>query len=273
MGNMSEIIEAIMILVSTWGVQVLGAIALLVVGWIVAGVIRGAVRKGLERSAIDATLVPFLSKGVYYLVLAVVLIAVLQRFGIQTASLIAVLGAAGLAVGLALQGTLSNFAAGVMLLLFRPFRVNDFVDVGGTLGSVAAIEIFTTTLASPDNIMIIVPNSQVFGSIIKNYSRNATRRIDLVIGISYDDNIQTALDAIKAVVTGDDRVLADPELFLGVSNLGDSSVELVVRPWCNAADYWTLRCDLTRLIKEKLEEVGCSLPYPQRDVHLIQQAD
>ncbi len=271
--NMQEVIDAVVVLVSTWGLQVLGAIALLIIGYIIAGMIRNGVRKGLEKSGVDATLVPFLSKMAYYLALGVVLIAVLQKFGVQTTSLVAVLGAAGLAVGLALQGTLSNFAAGVMLLIFRPFKVGDFVDVAGTMGSVKAIEVFTTTMSSPDNIMIIVPNSNVFGSIIKNFTTNPIRRIDLVIGISYDDDIQKAMDTIKAVITADDRVLADPELFIGVANLGDSSVDLAVRPWCNSPDFLGLKCDLTRQIKEKLEEAGCSIPYPQQDVHMSQQAN
>jgi small conductance mechanosensitive channel len=270
--NVEAMMEAGITLLSTYGLRVIGAIVLLIVGRMVAGFIRRAVRKGLERAEMDATLVPFLSKGVYYLVLAVVVIAVLQLFGVQTTSLVAVLGAAGLAVGLALQGTLSNFAAGVMLLIFRPFRVGDFVDVGGTAGSVEEIGIFSTTLKSPDNVKIVVPNSQVYGQTIKNFNGFETRRVDMVMGISYDDDIQRALDTITGIVTKDERVLADPAPLVAVSNLGDSSVDIVVRPWCKGADYWALKFDLTRQLKEGLEAAGCSIPYPQRDVHLFQKS-
>lgn len=253
-----------------YGLKVVGAIALLIVGRIVAGTIRGTARRGLERAEVDATLVPFLSKGIYYLVQAVVVIAVLNLFGVQTASLIAVMGAAGLAVGLAMQGTLSNFAAGVMLLLFRPFKVGDFIDAGGTMGSVEEIGVFATVLKSPDNIKIIVSNSQVYGSIIKNFNGYDTRRVDLLAGISYDDDIQVALDTLNRIVASDDRILAEPAPQVAVSNLGDSSVDIVVRPWCRSSDYWALRFDLTRRIKEELEAAGCSIPYPQQDVYMHQ---
>jgi small conductance mechanosensitive channel len=253
-----------------YGLSVMGAIVLLIVGRMAAGIVKRMVRRGLEKANVDATLVPFLSKGAYYLVQAVVVIAVLNLFGVQTASLVAVLGAAGLAVGLAMQGTLSNFAAGVMLLVFRPFKVGDFIDAGGTMGGVEEIGIFATTLKSPDNIKIIVSNSQIYGSIIKNFNGYDTRRIDLVAGISYDDNIQVALDTLKKVIAADDRVLAEPAPQIAVSNLGDSSVDIVVRPWCKASDYWALRFDLTRAIKEELEAAGCSIPYPQQDVYMHQ---
>ena len=257
-------------LATTWGLKILGAIAVLIIGRMVAGWVRRIVRNGLQRAEVDSTLVLFVSKLLYYLVLAFVVIAVLGVFGVQTASLVAVLGAAGLAVGLALQGTLSNFAAGVMLLFFRPFRVGDYVDTGGTAGSVEEIGVFATTLKSPDNVKIVVPNSKVYGEIIKNFNGFDTRRIDLVIGISYDDNIGTAIDTIRSIVAADERVLAEPETTIAVSNLGDSSVDLVVRPWCAGPDYWGLRFDLTRRIKEGLEAAGCSIPYPQTDVHLRQ---
>ena len=171
-----------------------------------------------------------------------------------------------------MQGTLSNFASGVMLLIFRPFDLGDFVDAGGTAGTVMEIGIFATTLKSPDNIKITVPNSQIYGATISNYNGNDTRRIDLVMGISYDDNIQTAIDTIRRIVTAHELVLADPEPQIAVSNLGDSSVDLVVRPWCNTADYWTVRFDLNRSLKEGLEAAGCSIPYPQRDVHMYSVA-
>jgi small conductance mechanosensitive channel len=272
MGNAEQIVETVTTLVTQWGLRVVGAIAVLVVGRMVAGWARKAVRKGLQRSKVDDTLVPFISSLVYYLLLVVVGLMVLDRFGVQTASLVAVLGAAGLAVGLALQGTLSNFSAGVMLLIFRPFKVGDYVDVGGTTGSVVEIGIFTTILKSPDNVKIVVPNSQIYAQTIKNFNGFETRRVDMVMGIGYDDDIQLALDTIRRVVTADPRVHGEPEVQIAVSNLGDSSVDIVVRPWCAASDYWGLKFDLTRVLKEELEGAGCSIPYPQRDVHLFQQA-
>jgi len=267
-GSLDQAVE----LVSTWGLQVVGALAVLIIGRWIAGLVRKAARRGLERANTDATLVPFISSILYYLVLTVVIIAVLNLFGIETTSLIAVLGAAGLAVGLALQGTLSNFAAGVMLLVFRPFRTGDFVDAAGIAGTVQEIGIFVTVVHTGDNVKIIVPNSEIGGGIIKNFSANDRRRNDLLIGISYDDNIGTAIGTIKRVLEADSRVLGDPEPVIAVHELGDSSVNLVVRPWCNASDYWPLRWDLTRTIKEQLEADGCSIPYPQTDVHVIETA-
>jgi small conductance mechanosensitive channel len=237
----------------------------------IAGAVRRGVRRVMKRSNADPTLIPFTSSLAYYLVIAFVMIAVLGVFGIPTASFVAVLGAAGLAVGLALQGTLSNFAAGVMLLVFRPFKVGDLVEVGGELGKITSISIFTTTMNSLDNKVIIQPNSQVFSGTIINYDGNDTRRVDMVMGISYDDDIGVAVDTIEKIVAAHPKVLAEPEVQIAVSNLGDSSVDLVVRPWCTPADYWTVYFDLTRQMKEGLEAAGCSIPYPQRDVHLYQQ--
>jgi small conductance mechanosensitive channel len=251
---------------------VLAAIIILVIGRMVAGWARRLTRKGLERGEVDTTLVPFVAKLVYYAVLAVVVIAALNRLGVATTSVVAIFGAAGLAVGLALQGTLANFASGVMLLVFRPINVGDYVDVGGTAGTVMEVGVSATTLRSPDNIKITVPNSQIYGTTITNYHGYETRRVDMVMGISYDDNIQTAIDTIQRIVTADERVLSDPAPQIAVSNLGDSSVDIVVRPWCQSTDYWDLRFDLNRGLKEGLEAAGCSIPYPQRDVHMYQVA-
>ncbi|HKK50981.1 MAG TPA: mechanosensitive ion channel domain-containing protein, partial [Myxococcota bacterium] len=196
-------------MVSTWGISVVGAIVLLIVGRIAAGWIRRSVTKALTRANVDSSLVPFFSSMIYYVVIGVVLIAVLNLFGIETTSLIAVLGAAGLAVGLALQGTLSNFAAGVMLLIFRPIRVGDYVEVAGQGGTVAEISIFSTLLNTPDNVRITIPNAQVYGDTVKNYSFNDTRRVDLVMGIAYGDDIGKAIEIIERVVTSDERTLRD----------------------------------------------------------------
>lgn len=259
-------------LVTTWGLRVVGALVVLMIGRVLAGWTRATVRKLLNRGSVDSTLVPFLSNMVYYLMMAFVVIAVLGLFGIPTASVIAVLGAAGLAVGLALQGTLGNFAAGVMLLLFRPFRVGDSVEVAGTKGGVQEISIFNTVLNSPDNVRITVPNGMVFGQTIKNYSSNETRRVDLVFSIGYGDDIGKAMQIIHNAINSDARVLKDPAPVVAVNELADSSVNLVVRPWVRKENYGALRWDLIRRLKEDLEAGGCSIPFPQRDVHLYRES-
>ena len=270
MGDLQEQFPTIMDLITTWGMKVVGAIIVLILGRMVAGLIRGGVVRGMKRAELDLTMIPFLSSMVYYLLLTLVIVAVLGLFGVPTAQFVAILGAAGLAVGLALQGTLSNFAAGVMLLIFRPFRVGDFVDAAGTAGTVKEIRVFSTALDTPDNVRIITPNTAVWGSVIKNFSFNDTRRIDMVVGVSYDDDLGKAREIIQRVVTADPRVLKDPEVTVAVSEMADSSVNFVVRPWCAKADYWALRFDLTRKLKEELEAGGCSIPFPQRDVHVHQ---
>jgi small conductance mechanosensitive channel len=246
----------------------LAAAVILALGWLVAGWARRLTRLAMTRGEVDAALVPFITKLVYYALLAVTVVAALNRLGVATTSVVAIFGAVGLALGLALQGTLSNFASGVMLLIFRPFDLGDFVEAGGTTGVVLEIGVFSTTLRTPDNVKIVVPNKQIYDTTISNYQGFDTRRIDLVMGIAYDDDIGTALTAIREIVTGDERVLADPEPQIAVSNLGDSSVDIVVRPWCATADYWDLRFDLTHRLKEGLEAAGCSIPFPQRDVHV-----
>jgi len=270
--SMQQTLQLVVDLLSAWGLKLLGAIVLLVLGRMVAGWARRAVRRAMERTQVEPTLIPFVSGLVYYLLLAVIVVAVLGVVGIQTASLLAVFGAAGLAVGLALQGTLSNFAAGVMLLVFRPFHVGDYIEAGGTAGSVESIGMFSTTLNTPDNVKILVPNSQVYGQTIKNYAANPTRRNDITVGVSYDDDVGVAIATIKSVLDADERVLDEPEAVIAVSELGDSSVNIVVRPWCKKEDYWGLRFDLIRTLKERLESAGCSIPYPQRDVHLFETA-
>jgi small conductance mechanosensitive channel len=266
--DLTELSNQIVAIVSSWGLRVAGALAVLIIGRIVAGRIRAGMRKLLTRADIDATLVPFLSSLVYYGVLAFVLIAVMGLFGIPTASFIAVLGAAGLAVGLALQGTLGNFASGVMLLVFRPFKVGDFVDAGGTAGTVGSIGVFSTTMNTGDNVQITIPNGIIHGQTIRNFSANPTRRNDMVFGVGYDDDLQVAIDTIKRTITADERTLKDPEILVAVTELGDSSVNIVARPWCKKEDYWGLRFDMLRKVKEELESAGCSIPFPQRDIHV-----
>ena len=268
--DMQAILETAGGVVSTYALRVVGALAVLIIGRMVAGMVRRSVRKALDRTNLDETLVPFLTNMVYYALLAFVVVAVLNLFGVQTTSLIAVLGAAGLAVGLALQGTLSNFASGVMLLIFRPFKVGDFVEAGGQGGSVKEIGVFATTLATADNVRIVMPNAAIYGQVIKNYSVNDTRRIDFTMGIGYNDDIGKAIQTMQGIMDADERVMKDPAPVIGVHELADSSVNLVVRPWCKREDYWMLRLDLTRRFKEGLEAAGCNIPYPQTDVHLHQ---
>ena len=193
-----------------------------------------------------------------------------SQCGIETTSLIAVFGAAGLAIGLALQGTLSNVAAGVMLLIFRPFKVGDFVEAGGTAGTVKGITLFVSELATPDNVQILVPNSQVWGTIVKNYSHHETRRVDLVMGIDYADDIDKAQTVVERVVKADSRVLADPAPMVVVGNLGESSVDLTIRVWCQSGDYWPLKFDLTKTLKQEFDKEQLSIPFPQQTVHMIQ---
>ena len=259
-------------MLSTWGMQVLGALALLIFGYWAAGRAGRVTRRALERGKVDPQLVPFFAQAVHYFVLAVVVIAVLQLFGIQTTSLVAVIGAAGLAVGLALQGTLSSFAAGVLLLVTRPFKVGNFVSVAGSQGSVAEVTLFSTTLNTPDNIRIVIPNSAVYGATITNFSANATRRIDLVIGISYDDDIGKAISLIESILAKEERILEDPGPTVAVAELADSSVNLMVRPWVKSTDFGSTKAALMRALKEGIEEGGCSFPYPQQDIHVSTSA-
>ena len=258
-------------LLTTYGLNVVGGIIILIVGWIIAGwASRWTARTAGRVQNVDAMLAGFFASLVKYLILAVTVLAVLSRFGVQTASLIAIFGAAGLALGLALQGTLSQLAAGVMLLLFRPFKVGDYIDTGGAAGSVKAVGLFTTELATPDNVQIIVPNGDVWGSTVRNYSFHPTRRVDYLLGIGYGDSIDAAMKAIHDVVTGDPRCHTDPAPQIVVGELADSSVNIIVRVWADAGDYWGLKFDLTKRFKEALDAAGITIPFPQRDVHLHQ---
>jgi len=255
-------------LIEGYGVPAVGAIVVLIVGWVLAGVISRSAANALARSGkVDETLRLFFRSLIRYLILIVTIIAVLEMFGVQTTSLIAVLGAASLAIGLALQGTLQDIAAGVMLIIFRPFRVGDVVEAGGGTGKVMAISLFTTELATPDNVQIIAPNSTMWGAPVKNFTFHSERRVDLVFGVSYEDDIGKAIQTIRTVAEADARGLKDPALFLAVTNLGDSSVDITLRIWCKAADYWGLRFDLLRGVKEALDGAGVSIPYPH--IHVV----
>lgn len=267
--NSQIVVDTAVAVVSDWGLQVIGAIALLIVGRSAASLISRAVRRGLEGAGLDPQLVPFCANGVYYVVLALVVVAVLQLFGIQTTSLVAMIGAAGLTVGLALQGTLSSFAAGVMLLIFRPFKVGDYVEISGSAGTVSEIDLFTTTLNTSQNLQVLIPNASVYGKTITNYSVNETRRVDMSVGIAYADDIGLATRIIEEITTADPRVLGEPATAILVSDLADSSVNLTVRAWCRSSDYGALRSDLLRALKEKLEAGGCSIPFPQHEIRVV----
>jgi small conductance mechanosensitive channel len=266
----TEFIGTITVLITTYGLSVVGGIAMLIIGWSIAGWARHSMDRGLGRiERIDPTLRSFLSSATRYLVLVVTVLAVLSQLGVQTASLIAVFGAASLAIGLALQGTLTNLAAGVMLLFFRPFRVGDYVEAGGKAGTVKAIDLFTTEFATPDNVRILVPNGSIWGSAVVNYSHHPTRRVDFLVGIDYGDDIDKAFETISKVVEGDERVHGDPAPLIVVGELADSSVNIVVRVWCDSANYWPLKFDLTKAFKEALDKAGISIPFPQRTVHVV----
>lgn len=245
------------------------AIAIFVIGKMVVKILTSLLRKGMERSKIDATLVSFLSNITYGLAMAFVVIAALSQLGVETASLAAVIAAAGLAVGLALQGSLSNFAAGVMLMLFRPFKAGDFIDAAGTSGTVEEVSILTTILKTPNNVKVIAPNSQVFGSTITNYSANDTRRIDMTVGVSYNDDLDKVKEILERIIAEEERILAEPEPVVAVKELADSSINFAFRPWVKTSDFWPTQFDLTKKIKQTFDAEGISIPFPQRDVHLI----
>jgi small conductance mechanosensitive channel len=263
-----ELMNRIYELLAEYGLKVVGALLILVIGRWVAKLLSALAARALTRAKLDATLVPFIENLAYTAMLIFVVIAALAAVGVQTASVIAVLGAAGLAVGLALQGSLANFASGVLILVFKPFRVGDFVEIGGVKGTVQAIHVFNTVLNAPDNVRIIVPNGQVTGGSILNYTINGTRRIDLVISVSYEDDLRQARQVIENVLAGEPRLLREPVPQVAVSEMGSSSIDLVVRPWVKVADYWNVRFDLIERLKVALEENGLTIPFPQHDVHI-----
>ena len=255
-----------------FGIRLIAAIAIFFIGRIVVRFVTKGIRKVMESQEVDKILQSFVSNLVYWALMIFVVIAAINQVGVQTTSLIAIMGAAGLAIGLAMQGSLANFAAGVLIVMFRPYRVGDFVEATGIAGSVLQVGILTTVLKTGDNKQIIVPNAQIMGSIITNYSANDTRRVDLVIGIGYDDDIDKARDTLQALVDADDRILKDPSCLIAVSELADSSVNFVVRPWVKSVDYSAVNFALTEAIKKRFDKEGISFPYPQQDVHLIQSS-
>jgi small conductance mechanosensitive channel len=257
-------------LMAAFGLKLIAAIAVFVIGRWVARAVTRAVQRALAKAETDPTLVGFIKNVTYGGLMALVVIAAAGQLGVQTTSFIAVLGAAGLAVGLALQGSLANFAAGVLMIIFRPFKAGDFVEAGGVAGVVEEIELFTTKLRTPDNKTVIIPNGQVTAGSITNYSARDTRRVDMVFGIGYGDDIDKAKRIIREVLDADARVLKDPEPTVGLVELGDSSVNFAVRPWVSSADYWNVYFDIHEAMKKRFDAEGISIPFPQRDVHIHQ---
>jgi small conductance mechanosensitive channel len=264
---MENYVEQIVVFLTKYGLSIIGAIIILIVGRIAAGIGRKIIEKLMNRSKVDPSVISFCSSLVYFGILAFAVLAALAKFGIQTASFVAVIGAAGLAVGLALQGSLSNFAAGVLILILQPFKTGHYIEAAGVAGTVMDIQMFTTTLATPDNIKILVPNGKIFNDVIKNISGYDTRRIDLVIGIGYGSNIEKAWQILEDIVKSDDRVLKDPAYTIAVSELADSSVNFVVRPWVKSSDYWATRFDMLKTVKEAFDANGIEIPFPQITVH------
>jgi small conductance mechanosensitive channel len=252
-----------------WSGRVTGAVLVFILGRWIAKALTSWFRRAIAKAGIEETLSRFLANLIYIVLIALVILTAISTLGVNTNNFLAILGAAGLAVGLALKDSLSNFAAGVMLVFFRPFKVGEFIDAAGISGSVESIRIFNTVLKTPDNRVITVPNSQIYGGTITNFSAEATRRIDLLIGISYDDDSGRAKALIQGVLSAETRVLEEPATQILVMELGASSVDIAVRSWVKTPDYWQVRSDLLEKIKRTLEGAGLSIPYPQRDIHIV----
>lgn len=269
MGDVNKYTDMVQTLVAAYGLKIIAAIVIFIIGKWLSGVLSRAVGKAMERAKTDQVLVKFVVNLAYAALLAFVVLAALAQLGIQTTSFIAIIGAAGLAIGLALQGSLSNFAAGVMLIIFRPFKVGDYIEAAGTAGSVEEIMIFSTKLKSPDNKQLYVPNGSIISGTITNYSAREQRRVDLVFGCGYGDDIKKTKALLEAIVKENALVLDEPAPTIGVLELGDSSVNFAVRPWVATSDYWDVHFQITEEVKQRFDEAGISIPFPQRDVHLV----
>jgi len=255
-----------------WGVSLVLALVIYIAGKWIAGLLVRSLARLMQARAIDPTLVSFLSNLAHAILLVAVILASLDTLGLPVTSLLAVVGAAGLAIGLAMKDSLGNFAAGVMLVMFRPFGKGDFIEAAGVTGKVEEVRIFNTVLITPDNKQVIIPNGQVAAGTITNHTAKDIRRVDLVIGVGYEDDLKAAREVLTRVCTSHAKILKEPELSIFVLNLGDSSVEFAVRPWAKTVDYWTVWGDVLEQGKAELEAAGCSIPFPQRDVHLHQSA-
>jgi small conductance mechanosensitive channel len=269
MDNIEVMVQKILVLGTEFGIKAISALVIFIIGRWAAKLVKKIVKKAMLRAKVDHTLISFTTNLAYIALMAFVVIAALSQLGIQTTSFVAILGAAGLAIGLALQGSLSNFAAGVILIIFRPFKAGDYIEGGGVAGSVKEIQIFTTILTSPDNKTIIVPNSKLTGDNIVNYATQGTRRLDMVFSIGYDDDIDKAKEVLNEMVKADSRLLTDPAPKIAVLEHGDSSINIVCRPWVKAADYWDVYFDMMENVKKAFDREGISIPFPQRDIHII----
>lgn len=267
---MENIMAKLTEILAVYGLNVLGAIATLLIGWMLAKIVRSTLKKVMTRARLDETLISFSSTLVYVGLIMFVVVSALGKLGMNTGSLIAVVGAAGLAVGLALQGSMANFAAGVLMVIFKPFKLGDFIEAGGVAGIVFEIGIFNTIVQTVDNKKIIVPNGAVTGGTITNYSANDTRRIDLVVGVSYQDDLDRVRKVLQQILADEPRILPEPEATIAVLELADSSIDFAFRPWVNTADYWPVYFNLNEQIKKRFDAEGISIPFPQRDVHMVQ---
>ncbi len=273
MENAEALAEAIWPLAVTYGTRVVGVLILLVISWIVAGSMSRLVRRALDRSRLDASLSHFASRLAYWSILLMAMLACLSAFGIQTTSFAAVIGAAGLAIGLAFQGTLSNFAAGIMLLVFRPFKIGDFVKIGGTAGTVQMIDLFSTALDAPDNCRVIVPNRDVFGSTIENVTHNSWRRVQVEVGVDYAADIDRTRAVLERAAASVGGQLEDKEAQVVLDGLGASSVDWAVRVFCSTSDFLNVKQATTRAVKLALDEAGIGIPYPHMEVNLRRSDD
>ena len=267
--QVSQLWTQVQDVVAVWGLKVIAALAIFIIGRWIAMMVRRGVRSMMEKSGADPIIIGFVASIAYIGLLAFVVIAALGQLGIQTTSFIAILGAAGLAVGLALQGSLANFAAGFLMIIFRPFKVGDFIEGAGVAGVVEAIQIFTTTLKTGDNKTIIIPNAKLAGDNITNYSAKETRRVDMTVGVAYDANLSKVKNVLIDIIGKESRIHSDPAPQVAVAELADSSVNFVVRVWTNTADYWGVKFDITETIKNRFDEEGIGIPFPQRDIHIV----
>ena len=257
--------------VTFYGLKILAAIAIFLIGRWIAKAVQGIIKKLLAKRKVDGTIISFIASITYIALITFVIIASLAQLGIQTTSFIAVIGAAGLAIGLALQGSLANFASGFLLIVFRPFKEGEYIEGGGTSGIVEDIQIFTTTLVTPDNKKVIIPNAKLTGDNITNYSAKGTRRVELVVGVSYSDDLDKVRKVLQDIVESDERIMKDPPSMIVVKELADSSVNFVVRVWVRTEDYWDVFFETTETVKKRFDKEGISIPFPQSDVHLHEQ--
>lgn len=269
---MEQLVVKIREWVVMYGLNVIGAAAILLIGRIAAGIVRSLLRRILVRAKLELTLVSFITSVSYVALITFIIVAALSKLGMQTASFVAVLGAAGLAVGLSLQGSLANFASGVLMIIFKPLKVGDYIEGGGTAGTVMEIGIFTTELRSPDNKTIFVPNSKLTSDNIVNFSASDQRRVDIAVGVSYKADLDHVREVLNQVLSENPKILKDPAPMIGILSLQDSFVNVVVRPWVNTADYWDVYFDLQETIKKRFDREGIQIPYPQRDIHIYNNA-